>query len=388
MIIPAHRFFKYSQLFFFLSIVMILFSCEEDDNSVYTLSWENSSTISYATRQNVLHIYGAPGASWVAKIADGQDWCSFNSKSDLYSIEGFVVDGTNTITLYTKVNSGGTNREARIEILFEGKGKIPQEISLSQAPSFNGFTETPAMVEDDNYRYVTHFTNLNNKTIRNYSICYDVTKKAALWVAYPIHAIYLQKNTGRTDDWAFDPEIDEADQANCVNRSYSGSYDRGHQIASGDRTGSKHMNQQTFYMSNMTPQWNRLNQDMWANLEAKVRTYSCSDTLFVVTGAYFEPGNNETVRDGGGVAVAKPTHYYKVILRTTSGRTGKYIGDCRDDELKSIGFWVEHRSYGNIEPPTSIIRSVEDIEALTGFEFFPLVSKEVKRQNRPGDWGL
>ncbi|MPN34144.1 hypothetical protein SDC9_181637 [bioreactor metagenome] len=83
-----------------------------------------------------------------------------------------------------------------------------------------------------------------------------------------------------------------------------------------------------------------------------------------------------------------PTHYFKVLLRTVSGSTGKAIAECSDKELKTIGFWVEHKSYGNIDPPRTICTSVADIEAKTGFEFFPQVSDIVKQQNNPAQWGL
>ena len=140
-------------------------------------------------------------------------------------------------------------------------------------------------------------------------------------------------------------------------------------------------------MSNMTPQLNRLNQDMWAKLETKVRANNCSDTLYVVTGAYFGAGTTTTT-DGARNTVPVPTNYFKVLLRTKSGKTGKNIKDCSDSELISIGFWVDHKSYGNIEPPKSICTSVADIEKMTGFTFFPQVSNSVKQQNNPTQWGI
>ncbi len=383
-----HAGFKIVQFVLSFFIIFVLLSCEEDDNGIHTVNWKNSSTISSTTSQAILEVISVHGVGWKASIVEGNSWCSFSEiNSNLHKIEGYVVSGVNEIVIYTKQNQSGLERKAVIEILFEGKGKQVQTFTLTQVQDFYIFTETPAVIENEYFRYITHYTELNNQTIRNYSICYDINKKAALWVAYPMHSIYLG-NTKRTNKWSFDPAIEEKHQSNCVYRSYASYYDRGHQIASGDRTGSYHMNLQTFYMTNITPQLDRLNQDMWANLEAKVRTYTCSDTLFVVTGAYYESNNYETIRDGGGVAVPKPTHYYKVILRTKTGRTGKYIGDCEDRDLMSIGFWVEHKNHGNIDPPGYIIRSVADIEEKTGFDFFPLVSKEVKSQNKPEEWGL
>lgn len=51
----------------------------------------------------------------------------------------------------------------------------------------------------------------------------------------------------------------------------------------------------------MTPQLDRLNQDMWAKLESKVRANRCSDTLYVVTGAYFGSGATTTTDGAGNV---------------------------------------------------------------------------------------
>lgn len=137
----------------------------------------------------------------------------------------------------------------------------------------------------------------------------------------------------------------------------------------------------------MTPQLNRLNQDMWANLEAKVRTYMCNDTLYVVTGCYYAT-TSTTTTDKSGMVCPIPTNYFKVLLRTVSGNTGKRIKDCSASELKSIGFWVEQKSYGDIEPPRSICMSVAEIEDKTGFTFFPQVPEEVKQQNNPSQWAL
>ncbi|MCB7181542.1 DNA/RNA non-specific endonuclease, partial [Longicatena sp. 210702-DFI.1.213] len=69
-----------------------------------------------------------------------------------------------------------------------------------------------------------------------------------------------------------------------------------------------------------------------ATLEGKVRSYSCSDTLYVVTGAYFGPGATTTT-DGVGSSVPVPTNYFKVLLRTKSGSTNKKVQDCSPNEL-------------------------------------------------------
>ena len=356
--------------------------------------WKTSSTVSAASGSSAIIITGTTGTVWNAEVTEGNTWCSFSNKDFTNSSQksGEIKEGLNVLYVYYQNNTGSTQRQAKISLRFADEAELTLDLSqLSSGqqnlPSFNTWIELPAEKENANYQYVAHYAKLNNKPVRNYSLCFDKTKQAALWVAYPIHNAYLTGSGSRTDAWAFDPFIPEKFQANCVDRSYKGSYDRGHQLPSADRLATNDLNAQTFYMSNMTPQLNRLNQDMWAQLESKVRVNKCSDTLYVVTGAYF--GSNATTTfDGAGNTVAVPTNYYKVLLRTKTGSTGKAIQDCTDDELISIGFWVEQKSYGNIEPPRSICTTVADIEQKTGFTFFPKVSATVKKQNNPTQWGI
>ncbi|MBB4045199.1 endonuclease G [Bacteroides reticulotermitis] len=388
------------QMLLLAAITLCISACSNDDSNGGPSQpgeayWKISSTVNSAAGSSAIIITGTPGTQWSAEVTEGSAWCSFSSSDFVNSSSktGEIKDGLNVLYVYYKANTGKEQRPAKVSFQFAGQeAKTFDLIQLSESqqnlPEFKAWAEIPEFKENANYQYVTHYVPLNNKTIRNYSICFDKSKKAALWVAYPIHTAYLKGTGGRTDLWAFDPIVPSNNQANCVDRSYGGNYDRGHQIASADRLGTDEMNAQTFYMTNMTPQLNRLNQDMWARLENKVRTYNCSDTLFVVTGAYFAPGSSTTTTDGKGNTVPLPTSYYKVLLRTKSGKTGKAVKDCSDDELISIGFWVDHKSYGNIEPPSSVCTTVADIESKTGFKFFPQVSNSVKQQRDLTTWGI
>lgn len=379
------------------ALIFCLSACGKDDSEVThqpnEVYWKISSTVSYAEGSSAIIITGTPGTDWNAEITEGATWCSFSSKDFVNSSAktGTVAEGLNVLYVYYKVNTEKEQRQAKISFSFAGEAAQTFDLvqfaqSQQNLPYFSLWPEIPDRKDNANYQYVTHYASLNNKTARNYSICFDKTKKAALWVAYPMHAAYLG-SSGRTDAWAFDPIISSSFQADCVNRSYKGNYDRGHQLPSGDRQATNELNAQTFYMSNMTPQLDRLNQDMWAKLEAQVRANKCSDTLYVVTGAYFGAGAGTTA-DGAGNSVPVPTNYFKVLLRTKSGSTGKAIKDCSDSELISIGFWVDQKSYGNIAPPRAICTTVTDIESKTGFKFFPQVSNTVKQQNVPSQWGI
>lgn len=389
--------YKYYKFLLLTAFILCITACSNDDSNGGSSQpgdayWKISSTVKSTAGSSAIIITGAPGSEWNAEITEGTSWCSFSSNNlTLSSKSGEINDGLNVLYVYYNANTGKEQREAKISFQFAGQETSTLDlIQLSESqqnlPSFNLWAEIPEFKENANYQYVTHYAPLNNKTVRNYSICFDKTKKAALWVAYPIHSAY-DGSRARTNAWAFDPIILPSFQANCISNSYQGNYDRGHQLPSADRLATYELNAQTFYMSNMTPQLDRLNQDMWAKLETKVRSNICSDTLYVVTGAYFGPSTT-SIKDGAGNAVSVPTNYFKVLLRTKSGKTGKNIKDCSDSELISIGFWVDHKSYGKIEPPQSICTSVAKIESLTGFTFFPQVSNSVKQQNNPTQWGI
>ncbi|MGL5981305.1 MAG: DNA/RNA non-specific endonuclease [Phocaeicola sp.] len=379
------------------TLLLVGYGCSTSNSDSPTIQneayWRNSSTVNAAEGSIALILSGAQGAEWKAELIEGDVWCAFSRSDFLHSKSktGAINGSLNILYVYYLKNSDSGQRTAKIK--FQFKDEDVQIFDLKQfsesqedLPAFGSWAELPAEIPQTNYQYAAHYATLNNNEVRNYSICFDKTKKAALWVAYPMHNVYLG-GTSRTDAWTFDPIINNENQANCINKSYSGNYDRGHQLPSSDRLATYELNAQTFYMSNLTPQLNRLNQDMWAKLEIRVRNNRCSDTLYIVTGAHFGSGAGSTT-DGVGRKVPLPTHYYKVLLRTKSGSSGKAIKDCADSELISIGFWVEHKSYGNIEPPTTICTTVADIEAKTGFTFFPQVSAAVKQQKVPSQWGI
>ena len=254
--------------------------------------------------------------------------------------------------------------------------------------------ELPVRLESPNYHYVTHYAPVTDKwmggvmvTKRNFSLCFDKTKRAALWVAYPMHESYL--GSGRVETWEYDPQIPKTDQPVLYKVYAKGTtWNRGHQIPNAARNAHPTMQAQPFYFTNMTPQNATLNQQAWARLEAKVRDWKCSDSLYVVTGAYWQHTNNTTT-DNNGQVCPIPTHYYKVLARTRRGdvRTrGDLLGRYPAADLQTIGFWVENKS-GQGEA-AAWVKSVEEIETLTGLKFFPTLPVEAKRQKNAAQWQL
>ena len=253
-----------------------------------------------------------------------------------------------------------------------------------------GWAELPAYKEGADLIYHFHSALKGSATERNYSFCFDKGKRASYWVAYPLHTSHISGSANRDNSsFGFDPDVKSSWQANLAN-SYVGAYDRGHQLPAADRKCSQDMMDQTFYSTNMTPQSSNFNQKLWAALESTVRTYACADTLYVVTGAYFgdvwDSSIASSTTDRDGAVCPTPTHYYKVLLRTKAGNTGKSVRNCLASELKCVGYWLTHENNSSTSVPSSALCSVADIEQKTGFTFFVNVPNAPKDTFSSSEW--
>lgn len=288
------------------------------------------------------------------------------------------------------------NTVEQIIILQEGIGRMEPR---------SGWFELPAVPEDENLLYYAHSKLPSDHSKRNYSFLYAPEHYAALWVAYPLHDCYLG-NAGRTDKFYYDNDFAAYSnrlgmggldiQSNVSAGSFYSEeglqlWDRGHQLPSADRTVSSADNRTTFYATNMTPQRNTLNQQMWEKLEENVREWRGEDTLYVVTGAVF--GDDcDYAYDGGGKSktgskqVCLPEYYYKVLLRTKESAEGKCVADCTADELKCIGFWVKNESRSGKTVYFSDACSVEEVEQRTGMTFFVNVPNAPKGTYDTSEW--
>ena len=257
-----------------------------------------------------------------------------------------------------------------------------------------GWAELPSQ-KASNDIYVT--SHLLGDSRRNYTVCYSREQRAPLWVAAPVHRTY-KGDVKRVDNYDFDPTLPVNIQI-TLNRSY-GDYTRGHMLGSGERTASREMNNQTFYVTNIAPQLrDGFNErgGAWNNLEYFVDRQICADTLYVVTGAIYDDftapdGTNikarTTVNKNDNKRVGVPTAYYKALLRTKSGRTGKSVMECKASELKCAAFIIPHRSDAGHKPTVEDMISIKELERLTGVNFFANVPNAPESKAEAKDWGL
>ena len=257
-----------------------------------------------------------------------------------------------------------------------------------------GWAELPTQKASNDIYITSHLLD-NNR--RNYTVCYSREQRAPLWVAAPVHRAY-KGDVKRVDNYDFDPTLPVNIQI-TLNRSY-GDYTRGHMLGSGERTATREMNNQTFYVTNIAPQLREgFNErgGAWNNLEYFVDRQICADTLYVVTGAIYDDftapdGTNikarTTVNKNDNKRVGVPTAYYKALLRTKSGRTGKSVVECKASELKCAAFIIPHRSDAGHKPTAEDMISIKELERLTGVNFFANVPNAPENKAEAKDWGL
>lgn len=395
-----------------MSAMLVLFAgCgdKDDGGDKESLATLVAETVSSSTTTNKISTQGPSGITFEATIvSQGGDaeWCSFDLNKQVSSAGGNVGDPA---YLYLNKNNSDDDRTARIDVTYTNG--YSTSLTLTQrAAGFidydRSWGEQPEYRSDDAYIYKTYYaTFVSNQffpggKLRNYSVCYDVDRHISHWVAYPIFKkVYETPVLSRVNDFNYDPN-DQLPVIPTRDQQYIGTggngrgygawgYDRGHMLPQASRYNNYEPNRMTYYGTNMMPQNSTLNQNIWASLEGKVRGWGglqTYDTLYVVTGAAFK--STKTIDNANG-PIAVPSHCWKVLLRQR-GNQNRQISQFKADELKAIGFVFTNDDAGAATSIESAVRSVKEIEELTGFKFFrnldPAVADAVKSQKNLADW--
>ena len=185
-----------------------------------------------------------------------------------------------------------------------------------------------------------------------FSFSYVEKHEQSEWVAYELTANDLKSINYERPYFNQDPMVVSA-SADWRNFKNSG-YDKGHLCPAGDRKSSLESYEETFFTSNISPQIPEFNNGVWNRLEQKTRYWATKyDGLYVVTGGVLE-SNLKTI---GREKVSVPAYFYKILMTK--------------DKSKMIGFLVPHKPSN--EPLYSFVVSVDEIEKLTGIDFFPVL---------------
>ncbi|MEI7661926.1 MAG: DNA/RNA non-specific endonuclease [Bacteroidota bacterium] len=188
-------------------------------------------------------------------------------------------------------------------------------------------------------------------THKGYTLSFNPVYHIANWVAYELTKWETVPSVKRNNHFVPDPLMPPGSLSNA---DYQGSgYDRGHLAPAADMCYSRQTMQESFYLSNISPQEPGFNRGIWARLETLVRQWACEDgAVYVVTGTVLSRGLPTIGRD----RIAVPRYFYKVIL------------DYSGPGIKGIGFIIANE--GSQQPLQHYAVTIDSVEKVTGTDFF------------------
>ncbi|PKL50743.1 MAG: endonuclease [Candidatus Riflebacteria bacterium HGW-Riflebacteria-2] len=185
-------------------------------------------------------------------------------------------------------------------------------------------------------------------------------RRNPLWVAYRLDAKDFEHRLSRPKSFS----VDHRTLSRVDPKEYAKSgYDRGHlapNSAIATRFG-RDAQLETFKMSNIVPQTPELNRRVWQRLE-KFEEDSANNrgSIWVIAGPVFDEhiktiGNNIEVPDA----------FFKIVI------------DEEQEGIKAIAFLIPQTVTGK-EPIEHFLTSIDEIEKLTGLDFFWPLSDEAE----------
>lgn len=311
-------------------------------------------------------VFGADGSStW-------QLWSSTNNGSTWTQVGSTVT--TSSTTLQTATFTVNNANAIRFEIRKVSGGANRINIDNVQIGDFSSPTPTPTPSEHltmgNPSNAVTNVAQPNNYLMEKpqYAMSYSRDNGGPNWVSWHLDNSWLG-STPRQDDFRADTTLPTG-WYRVQATDYSGSgFDRGHMCPSADRTVTVTANSATFLMTNMIPQLPANNQGVWANLESYSRTLvSQGNELYIISGGQ---GLQYFIANGH---VAVPAQTWKVIIVLPVGSN-----DVSRVTTSTRTIAVVMPNSGSIGSDWRAYRvSVDQVEAITGFDFFSNVSSGIQ----------
>lgn len=204
--------------------------------------------------------------------------------------------------------------------------------------------------------------------------CYDRSTGNPYWVVEHLTKDSL-KRYGDVDRKKSVFKEDEAIPLKFRNRLrdyFRSGYDRGHQAAAANAKFSQTAMDETFYLTNMSPQvGDGFNRDYWAHFEDFTRRLTQTyDDVRILTGPLYLPKKCEDGKFrvtyeviGSPPNVAVPTHFFKLVVGEKKG----------DDVLRVAAFVMPNEIISNNDHLTEYQVPVEALERSSGLELLAKV---------------
>ena len=262
-----------------------------------------------------------------------------------------------------------TNGKQRYITTFRGDKPIQANNSLTSLKVQKDKTETYIGLE-----IPTPLTDRPEQLLKRvgYTVSYNSVLKLPNWVAWHLTVAHTS-GISKRDGIKFH-EDEEVPRPRATDADYRRSgYDRGHMCPSGDNKWSCLAQEQSFLLTNVCPQDHQLNAGDWNEMESQCRRWAKRyGDIYIVAGPILFKCRHKTI---GQNKVTVPEAFFKVVL-------------CMKGYPKAIGF-IYRNQPGN-RPKGDYVNSVDQVERLTGIDFFSslpdAVEREVEARCQLEDW--
>ena len=204
-------------------------------------------------------------------------------------------------------------------------------------------------------------------TYKGYVCSYNTKTLIPDWVAYELTADETF-GTATREDKSFGMDFSfRGKQARREDYTRSG-WTKGHMAPAADFMWDDGAMAETFYFLNICPQREELNNKDWQYLEKQVRRWAEDyDRVWVVSGPIIGENKYGTIGDDH---VVVPDAFYKAVLIHDGVR------------YHAIGFIMGNDAERYYLADCAV--SIDDLEALTGLDFFPSLSDDIEDRVEAG----
>ena len=237
----------------------------------------------------------------------------------------------------------------------------------------------------------------------NYSTEWDDSKKSQRWSCYTFNTtnsiqtpgVDRYKPTSSSQrQYPWDTDLKEqygvTDFTEDPTPTVQG-FDHGHICPSADRKLNNNQQYQTFYMTNMQPQYSNFNQrGTWYNMETELRKFAPkidSDTLFIVKGGTIDAVGDESnilgwKKNGASSStqldgyVPIPKYFFVAVLKKEFNKTSnKYT-------YSAFGYWFPHvnEAFKSGDKLSNYVVNIKTLEEKTGIDFFCNLPDDIEKQ--------
>ena len=206
-----------------------------------------------------------------------------------------------------------------------------------------------------------------------YQAWYNESLRLPLAVSWYLTGDHTRGRNQRRNQ-VFHPDTDLHNPTTTEDYIQSG-YDRGHMCPAGDNKWNQQALDESFLMTNICPQNHNLNTGDWNDVEQLCRQWARKyGRVYIVCGPLLRGTQHKEIGPRKR-RITVPEAFYKVVLRT-----GK--------NPAAIGFIYDNK--GHQQPMQDAVHSVDEIERLTGYDFFAdlddATEKRVESKASLNDW--